>query len=353
MQRLSGLDELRGVAVGLVLVLHLAVQLGDGGFMSELLLVPALGVGVDLFFVISGVVIVQSLFGFREKGLQASETVSAFYTRRFMRIVPFAWFVALLAGLSIIVRGGATVGDIATALSFTGNVYWAPCFGGASGCGNPDITGHYWSLATEMQFYLVAPLLLFAGRRAVQIAVIALLVVGVFWARPWGGYWWTFRVEALAIGILIGMEIRAGNAVFKGNAGAMTVGEAALWMVLAGVVVRLLQGIAPGLAIVIVAVTAGAIVGRSVKRPAGWSRSLTSRTAAWLGRNSYGIYLVHPLVIAIVGFTLRPDFGFAVCAAIAAPLSVLVGWYLGRAVEKPARDLGYWLTRDRSEKTPQ
>jgi len=69
-----------------------------------------------------------------------------------------------------------------------------------------------------------------------------------------------------------------------------------------------------------------------------------SRCAAWLGRHCYSIYLVHPLVIAATDFVLRPALPFWPCAAIAAALSVLVGWYVGRAVEQPGRELGYRVT---------
>lgn len=343
--RLSGLDELRGVAIALVLALHLAQQLGGGNFLADLLLIPALGVGVDLFFVVSGVVIAHSLLGLSRRGLTRWEAASVFYTRRFMRIVPFAWFVAVLAGSSVILANGATKSDIAAALSFTGNFHWAPCFAGEAGCGNPQLTGHFWSLGTEMQFYLAAPILLLMRRTAFRYVVGALLVAGIFWDRPWGGFWWTFRLEALALGVLIGLELEAGNKLLVGKTGAMTLGEAVLWMLIAGVIVRLLQPIAPGMAIVLVAVTSAAVVGRCLKRPKGWSRTWFAQGAAWLGGISYGIYLVHPLVIAAVAFALQPDFGFGVSATVATALSLLIGWYLTRAVEKPARDLGYWLTQ--------
>jgi len=192
----------------MVLMLHLAVQLGDGSFGSDLLLVPALGVGVDLFFVISGVVVVHSLSSLATRSGNKWSAASHFFVRRFARIVPTAWFVAAVAALMTIVPGTVATGDVTAAATFSANVYWAPCFAGSSGCGDPQLLGHYWSVAAEVQFYLIAPLLVLASRRNLWIAVAVVWSIGAFTDRPWGGFLWTFRLDALLLGIALGVELR-------------------------------------------------------------------------------------------------------------------------------------------------
>ena len=51
------LDELRGLAICAVLASHVALVFANDFALARVLLLPALGVGVDLFFVISGFLI--------------------------------------------------------------------------------------------------------------------------------------------------------------------------------------------------------------------------------------------------------------------------------------------------------
>ena len=56
-RRLIALDELRGLAISAVILSHVALVYRDDSTIAFGLAMPALGVGVDLFFVISGFVI--------------------------------------------------------------------------------------------------------------------------------------------------------------------------------------------------------------------------------------------------------------------------------------------------------
>ena len=53
------LDELRGLAICAVLASHVALVFANDFALARAALLPALGVGVDLFFVISGFLIVD------------------------------------------------------------------------------------------------------------------------------------------------------------------------------------------------------------------------------------------------------------------------------------------------------
>ena len=53
------LDELRGLAICAVLASHVALVFANDFALARAALLPALGVGVDLFFVISGYLIVE------------------------------------------------------------------------------------------------------------------------------------------------------------------------------------------------------------------------------------------------------------------------------------------------------
>src|SRR5258707_9959224 len=83
------LDGLRAVAVGLVLLQHFGPQ----AFASAL---GAGGIGVKIFFVLSGFLITTILLGYRESALGRAQATVLFYWRRFLRLAP-ALYAALAA----------------------------------------------------------------------------------------------------------------------------------------------------------------------------------------------------------------------------------------------------------------
>lgn len=175
--RLEALDGWRTVSIALVICCHLVVQssiqismarLGPAGPMLEHLGVA----GVHVFFVISGFVICRGML--REEQRHGRVSLSAFYTRRLMRIMPplalYVGVIVLLAWLGVLENGHARAWR---ALTFTCNLSGADC-GGYLGA-------HTWSLSYEEQFYLVAPPLFVmaaAGRKHGGVWLLVALVVG-------------------------------------------------------------------------------------------------------------------------------------------------------------------------------
>lgn len=88
--RLVNLDLLRGVAALMVCLSHAPFFLGRAGEGASWLAVPALGVGVDLFFAISGFVVALSLRSLNQRSGAFGSAASAFYIRRLGRIIPLA-----------------------------------------------------------------------------------------------------------------------------------------------------------------------------------------------------------------------------------------------------------------------
>ncbi|WP_425648562.1 acyltransferase family protein [Agrobacterium radiobacter] len=88
-QRLDVLQVMRAVAATMIVALHADVNWQFTLFPLHLL---RLGGGVDLFFVISGFVIVYASRPY----FAAPDGRSAFLLRRFLRIVPLYWFVLTL-----------------------------------------------------------------------------------------------------------------------------------------------------------------------------------------------------------------------------------------------------------------
>lgn len=140
--KFSALDGLRCISIVAVVWHHSAADLFNQDVSSRGFL------GVDLFFVISGFLIVTLLL--REKSTSGEFSRSRFYMRRFLRIFPLYYGMVLsLAALYFYLGDRSETGqqflsDLVIYLTYTGNFFilgW----------------GIVWSLAAEEQFYTVWP----------------------------------------------------------------------------------------------------------------------------------------------------------------------------------------------------
>lgn len=220
MGRIKELDGLRGVAISLVLAWHFTGMLmnpGDGLFQRIVWRFAIFGQsGVDLFFVLSGFLIVGILVDNRE----SSNLFTTFYLRRALRILPP--YLLLLAAFVICTAAfgqTAYLGDqlpLKSLLTFTQNWYMSDAIGGLG----PGGIGGTWSLAIEEQFYLFAPALIFLLPRRylwqsiVVIGMASTIARSVYFSRYPADltipYVLTpFRLEGLCAGALVALAYRS------------------------------------------------------------------------------------------------------------------------------------------------
>jgi peptidoglycan/LPS O-acetylase OafA/YrhL len=306
-------DILRGFAALSVVVYHIIEIFGWKSFPIDGLLVWfRIGwMGVDLFFVISGLVIgLSAMAEIDQHGTAAFRL--PFFRRRFARIAPLYFFTSL-AFLALVMPQSfldLTRGNFLSHLFFVHN--WFPQFHGA-------INGANWSLGVEMQFYLLmlwlAPRLRERGGWA---WLLALVLVAWGWrygctlvlASPNGDnasalFHYSTQLpgtlDEFAAGLLLARLIRSrmGAAVLQANPlwsllaatvlvwGAMTVFWGYTYWDKAAMVVfcRALIALAMG-AVVLVAC--------ALNHPL-WLKLTTP--LRYLGTISYGIYLWHLLVL--------------------------------------------------------
>jgi peptidoglycan/LPS O-acetylase OafA/YrhL len=147
------LDQWRGLALILVLISHGLFFTGRVNGAGR--------IGVNLFFFISGVLVYRSLI--RETG-GGWEIASSFWWRRFRRLYPalIAYVLIMLIAVVFLQRipGQPPSSDIA---SYVRAVPWALGYAINYDPDAPMSLGHLWSLACEMQFYFVAPLIFLLG----------------------------------------------------------------------------------------------------------------------------------------------------------------------------------------------
>lgn len=148
------IQGLRAIAVLAVMVFHLNPNWLPGGF-----------IGVDVFLVISGFLITSILLH-KKSGVDFSltETLKYFYVGRFKRIAP-AYFVmlivvALLAAVLFLPSDFNTFRKgLEKATWFNSNRYFASFGDYFAPTNYEQPLLHTWSLAVEIQFYLLAPFL--------------------------------------------------------------------------------------------------------------------------------------------------------------------------------------------------
>ena len=151
---IAPIDGLRALAVTAVVLYHLGITWIPGGFL-----------GVDLFFVISGYVITRLLLDsiLSKSALDLRE----FYWGRVRRLLPPLLF--MMAGTTFIISAWKPdaihrfLADLPYVL--TGSENWhlvALHQDYFQAIGRPPLLQHTWSLAVEMQFYLLWPLILLA-----------------------------------------------------------------------------------------------------------------------------------------------------------------------------------------------
>jgi len=152
--RIDYIDAWRFLAVLMVIQSHVFVYSGlKISFLTPYLdQLDRLGeLGVLVFFVISGFVICSGLVA--EKSRTGTVCLSAFYVRRFYRIIPPLWLYLSC----LLILGAAGIIEISpqqalTSASFLCNMPFP------DGCS--WFAGHTWTLAYEEQFYLIFPLLI-------------------------------------------------------------------------------------------------------------------------------------------------------------------------------------------------
>ena len=204
--RIPSLDGLRAVSILLVVVCHLAATV-DSPLPGRPSWYFNGAVGVDVFFAISGFLITTLLL--RESERSGTISISRFYLRRALRILPAFWFY--LTVLALLNRFGWVhlVGrDWIAALTYTVNFFLPTAYA----------VRHIWSLSVEEHFYIVWPLLFaFLGRnRATKLAIVYLLSEPVIRWLTWRYFrgdldidFVTFaRLDAIAAGCVMAVVAR-------------------------------------------------------------------------------------------------------------------------------------------------
>jgi len=351
------IDGLRALAIIPVILFHAGFETFKGGF-----------VGVDVFFVISGYLITGLIL---DEIKQGSFSIVRFYERRIRRILPALFFVCLVcipfAWLWMLPSEFRDFSKSLAAVSlFVSNFYFWNKSGYFEAATELKPLLHTWSLAVEEQFYILWPaLILFAPRRLLLKLVISAIVIGPLFrvAAHFLDFNWIARMTVLPAS-LDALGLGALLAYSSHHAGERPIlikrlKQGIYWLGVPGLIALLglqkledynLVGdvtvnswfIEPVLwALMFVWVINRASLGFS----GVGAKILEFKPLAYTGKISYGIYVYHPFVYALlpilfyrtgVNFFLLPrllQFGLLVGTTVG---MAALSWYF---LESPINSL--------------
>ncbi|MCE0483365.1 MAG: acyltransferase [Methylacidiphilales bacterium] len=374
---LDHLDCLRGVAIFLVFIYHACNAVYGPHFIQELdhhliarvhtapwellFFLPCEGwTGVALFFVISGFCIHLSHVKSGEKGFRI------FFVRRFFRIYPpyliaFLFFVLLFPGTRIDFTSLQNVPCLITHFLLIHNWNENSIYA---------VNGSFWSIAVEVQLYLIYPLLLWlSGRLGWRNCLILLFLIEISFillptiafhlnahsrwnwsllSRSPFAYWFSW-----SIGAKIADDWCKGRPVFMRNF--------PLWL---GPLLFVGFSFFPGLEkfrFTVAALSTAALIAALLSRPRfsdQFGRLPFGGHLRQAGLISYSAYLLHEPLLSIYhlmeklvpeAYHQRPIV-FILCL-LTWPIILLVSWGYYRLIELPSIAWGKrvirWIKSDR------
>lgn len=364
--QLAFLDGLRGFASLWVLVGHAMFLTG-----YKVVILAEPDMAVELFIIISGF-----LMTYHYQARQAREpwmepdTWKIFWIRRFFRIAPL-YYLCLAAALwfgpdlwqsrldaASVFPGGIeeqaryanryldqSLTNILLHVSFLFGLTWTHNFQTPL----PD-----WSIGLEMQYYLVFPFLMIIalklGRLAGMALLVGLLALMGTWLERNGFVVGAYSILAMkfhlfAAGMLIAMTLRAEG---KWKWLLILAALAVIFVPLGGGRSFMHRTIKIAIVLGFLALLYKDHLPQILKSPTEvLDRFFSNALARFVGDVSYGVYLLHLMVmLPVCGWlalqfpTLAPILRLLAALALTAPITYGLAWFCYRFVEKPGIGLG-------------
>jgi peptidoglycan/LPS O-acetylase OafA/YrhL len=349
---LAHVDGLRAIAVLAVIGYHIGLPGFSGGF-----------VGVDVFFTISGFLIVGQIVDQLNRG---TFSLPQFFARRILRLFPLLFIVILATCMvgALVVAMPAEYLELGrsaayAALMISNQHFWATQdYFDAAAATKPLL--HTWSLGVEAQFYLVAPLLIWAcwrlspvrRRPAVAFPAVAIGLVSLaacmrfttaennaaFFLMPFRA--WEFLAGAAVLRLLPWAKTWPARVI-------NSAGLAGLLLIVAGATFYTTalpypswRAVMPVLGAMLL-ILAGSATVNSLPH-----RVLSLRPLVALGLVSYGWYLWHWPILAFYRMSSFGQTSLAVETLLGGVLSLGLAAITYAAVERPvARIKGPFVRR--------
>jgi len=342
---LSGLNGLRAIAALSVVISHTDFLPGITDFGLGRILSFSISMGafaVTLFFVISGFLITYLLI--HEVRKQQDVSIKKFYVRRILRIWPL-YYLFLIVSFGVYFLFGR-------AQEMSVNGMWFYVFFSANipfifKSGQIFILLHYWSIGVEEQFYLFWPWIVHFVRKkllttAVLIFMSLFLIKLVLWV-VFGPDFYGYRIlnvtrfDCMMVGA-IGAILYFNNNTFFLNLFSSKIMQSFSWILFILVSSEVIHIPFPIAQEVISVAVLSIIIGQvTVKKRIV---NLENKICDFIGKISYGIYVIHPLILLLLSklyYPLNIQSGVKYVLVFSTSLTVIiaVAWLSYTYFEKP------------------
>jgi peptidoglycan/LPS O-acetylase OafA/YrhL len=356
LNRLDGVDLLRGLAIFFVLMNHVNMRLVLAGVPYTEHLPPQLTTflfwsgqrGVQIFFAISGFLITSTTL--RRWGTLSQVSLRGFYLMRFARIAPL--LLILLAVLSVLhlahiqnfivsEKTGSLPRALFAALTFHINVLEArrgylP--------GNWDVL---WSLSIEEMFYLFFPVFarIFGRGKFFIVLLLSFVALGplarTIWSQGndvWQEYSYLGGMDAIALGCLTALVAARYRSSGRTTRLTLILGVILLAFGLCFSRLAWSWGLSrTGLDMTIIALGTCLIIAAVAR--ANWHAPRALSLLRILGQRSYEIYLTHMFVVFAL-FNLfvlagKPMFAVILLFVAVIVISAILGEVVARFYSEP------------------
>jgi exopolysaccharide production protein ExoZ len=282
----KSIQFLRFIAAFLVVISHAddfyAARAGAGNELNAYAYIFAFGhVGVHIFFVISGFVMVTATFGKNAVSWQN------FLFRRFIRIYPIYWVYALLFIAFLYARGGSLDPGSALLSSLLVPGY------------SSLIINQGWTLSYEVYFYICFASCMWLGMNRTALTLAGFFSVSILLHRlvptqPILDVITNPLLMEFIFGVLIAVMTVNGRRL------SATASRSIIYVSIAGYAVGVWVGYSRLPSLIMwglpsAALILGAVMLESSSRLPTWIK-----TFSWLGDSSYSLYLLHPIPLLFV-----------------------------------------------------
>ncbi|WDH79442.1 acyltransferase [Microbacterium esteraromaticum] len=345
--RFRELDGLRGIAALLVLLSHYTGA-HNSYFPNDPQ--PMIDVwwgafGVQLFFLVSGFVILMSA--------EAAQRPSDFVISRFSRLYPTYWIalaIGVIIGAAFAVPNVPLAPDV-VAMNLTMVQRWFLV---------PNVLDVFWTLAVEMQFYVLILLLLVLTRCRlseklmvrVSLAWLVVCLLVAIWAFP-ASYGLDPQLVPTPVKVVLNITLAAYGPLFCTGMLAFIsrrAGRMHLLLIPSAIVAVAVSGLVEHWRnAVIVAIICVLFIIVSMRKQ---TRLLLIAPLQWTGKISYSLYLVHSIVGYVVIHQLWPFIGRPAAVLVATGVALLVAWIMYKTAErKLSRGIRTALVRARDRRS--
>lgn len=318
---LIGIHYMRGIAAVMVVIFHAVSFMVIYKNYDSPIPHYILATGVDIFFVISGYLMVKTTDKYKNSRLDWK----LFLYKRLTRIAPMYWLITIAISTAILYKPSISEKQIDIAF-FIKSLLFIPTYIPGSDV-QSTILPVGWTLVYEMFFYITFATLTAVNYKAGLTILIAFFFFLCFSHKIMDNYYLSLYSNPIILEFIFGALVaKLPTLDPKKSLAVLAIGFSAL----------LVGSYIDGQDLEMRVISAGLGAAIIIYGASGLTTAKPLKLPSALGDASYSIYLTHMYIIK-VGAKVLPA-SLLSCAALSI-LSILIGYLIYRTVERPIQNI--------------